>query len=151
MAHIHEKIDFTASAYVVHGGKVLLRKHEKYGMWLGVGGHIELHEDPVEAVLREVKEEVGLDITLWEGRATCLSSDERTELVPPVGLNRHRISPTHEHVDLIYLATSATDAVVPENETDVWRWCDSGDLKELELEPDVRCYAEFALTTLANK
>jgi len=46
MAHIHEKIDFTASVFVVHKNKVLLRMHDKYKMWLSVGGHIELDEDP---------------------------------------------------------------------------------------------------------
>ena len=34
MAHLHEKIDFGADAFVVYRDKVLLRKHEKYGLWL---------------------------------------------------------------------------------------------------------------------
>lgn len=37
MAHIHEKIDYTATVLVVCDGKVLLRKHDKYGIWIGVG------------------------------------------------------------------------------------------------------------------
>ena len=56
MAHIHEKIDFTASVYIVFENKVLLRLHDKYNLWLGVGGHIELDEDANAALLREVKE-----------------------------------------------------------------------------------------------
>jgi ADP-ribose pyrophosphatase YjhB (NUDIX family) len=67
MSHIHEKIDFTVGVFVVYKDKVLLRKHDKYNLWLCVGGHIELDEDPNEAALREVKEEVGLDVTLWNG------------------------------------------------------------------------------------
>ncbi len=57
MAHIHEKIDFTASVYIVFKNKVLLHKHKKLGIWLQPGGHIELDEDPNEAALREAKEE----------------------------------------------------------------------------------------------
>ncbi len=64
MPHIHDTIDFTVEAFVVHNDKVLLRKHDKYKIWLSVGGHIELDEDPNQAAFREVKEEVGLDIEL---------------------------------------------------------------------------------------
>ena len=49
MAHIHEKIDFTTSVFIVRNGKVLLHKHKKLGIWLQPGGHIELDEDPNQA------------------------------------------------------------------------------------------------------
>ena len=64
MPHIHEKIDFTVEVFIVHKDKVLLRMHDKYHLWLSVGGHIELDEDPVQGIIREVKEEVGLDIKI---------------------------------------------------------------------------------------
>ena len=62
MPHLHEKIDFTAEVFIVYQNKVLLRKHDKYKMWLSVGGHIELDEEPNQAAVREVKEEAGLDV-----------------------------------------------------------------------------------------
>jgi len=62
------KKHFTATAYIaarIDGEyKVLLHKHKKHGFWLGIGGHIEKDENPVEAVLREVKEETNLGISL---------------------------------------------------------------------------------------
>jgi ADP-ribose pyrophosphatase YjhB (NUDIX family) len=64
MPHLHEKLDFVSDVFIVHENKVLLRKHDKYKIWLSVGGHIEAGEDPTEAAIREVKEEVGLDIKL---------------------------------------------------------------------------------------
>ena len=51
MPHIHEKIDFDSDVFIVHDNKVLLRKHDKYKMWLAVGGHIELDEDPNQAAV----------------------------------------------------------------------------------------------------
>ena len=54
MPHIHDNIDFTAEVFVVYKGRVLLRKHDKYKMWLSVGGHIEPDEDPNQAAVREV-------------------------------------------------------------------------------------------------
>ena len=61
MAHIHTEpgqIDFVVNVYVVYKNKVLLRFHEKYFLWLSVGGHVELNETPEVAAVREVKEEV---------------------------------------------------------------------------------------------
>jgi 8-oxo-dGTP pyrophosphatase MutT (NUDIX family) len=78
MAHIHTKpgqVDHTVEVFVVSGGKVLLRKHDKYGIWLSVGGHIELDEDPNQAALREVKEEVGLDTELLQPETLEVSND----------------------------------------------------------------------------
>ncbi len=40
MAHIHELIDWTATVFIVHEDKVLLRWHEKYHILIGVGGHV---------------------------------------------------------------------------------------------------------------
>ena len=68
MPHLHEKIDFTVEVFIVHKNRVLLRLHDKYRIWLSVGGHIELDEDPNQAAIREVKEEVGLDIELVDSR-----------------------------------------------------------------------------------
>ena len=51
---------FTATAYVVHDGRVALHWHPKVKAWLPPGSHIEENEDPVQAVLRETEEETGL-------------------------------------------------------------------------------------------
>ena len=51
---------FTATAYVVHDGRVALHWHPKVKAWLPPGGHVEENEDPVRAVLRETEEETGL-------------------------------------------------------------------------------------------
>lgn len=122
MPHIHEKIDFAADVFIVYNNKVLIRLHEKYNKWLSVGGHIELDETPVDAALREVKEEVGLDVTLIPPREIPSYEGEYQELIPPWYMNIHPINENHKHISLIYFATSTTDAVIPERETDQWRW-----------------------------
>ncbi len=153
MAHVHEKIDFTASAYVVYKDKVLLRMHDKYGVWLPPGGHIELDEDPVIAAIREVKEESGLDITLWEDSKKFSIDDESgRELIPPVSLHRHRTTPTHEHINLAYFATTKNDTLAPAagETTDGLVWCTKDDLQTMDLRPDIKFYAELALDTLGE-
>ena len=108
MPHIHDKIDFTVETFVVYQNKVLLRKHDKYMKWLSVGGHIELDEDPNQAAIREVKEEVGLNARLF-GSAISFEEKNYQELIPPRFLNRHRINDTHEHITLVYFAKSDSD------------------------------------------
>ncbi|MEK7612853.1 MAG: NUDIX domain-containing protein [Patescibacteria group bacterium] len=151
MAHIHEKIDFTASAYIVYRDKVLLRMHEKYHVWLPPGGHVELDEDPIQAVLREAKEETGLEVSLWNGnKKVDMDETDGTELIPPVSLHRHPTSPTHTHINLAYFATSDTDvlAPAPEEIQDGLKWCTAEDLATMDLRTDVKFYAKLALDTL---
>lgn len=151
MPHIHEKIDFTVETFIVHKDKVLLRRHDKYGIWLSIGGHIEFDEDPNQAALREIKEEVGLDAKLFDNRFIKIESKDFKELISPVALNRHRISPTHEHVSMIYFASSTSDKVIPEKPTDVWKWCSEKDIDNLEgISENVAFYAKLALAKLRS-
>ena len=156
MPHIHEKIDFTAEVFIVYNDKVLLRKHDKYGIWLSVGGHIELDEDPNEAAIREVKEEVGLDVELYYDDSYPLTqTDSFRGLIPPQFMNRHRINETHEHISLVYFAISKTDELIlsETEKSDDCKWFTREDLedKTLDLSDDVRMYALAALEKVTNK
>ncbi|MCE9541634.1 NUDIX domain-containing protein [Candidatus Kaiserbacteria bacterium] len=153
MAHIHEKMDFTTEVFIVHKNKVLLRRHEKFGsVWLSVGGHVELDEDPTQTAIREVKEEVGLDVVLDARDRRFTSVEENwNELIPPAALGRHRVNETHEHIVLVYFATSDSDAVVPEKPDDVWMWVTKDELAAMELLPNIRYYAEAALERLGTQ
>jgi 8-oxo-dGTP pyrophosphatase MutT (NUDIX family) len=149
MPHIHDKIDFTVEVLVVCKGKVLLRKHDKYKIWLSVGGHIELDEDPNEAAIREVKEEVGLDVELFNLNPVNIPVDgSHKQLIPPVALNRHRISDTHEHIAMTFYARSLSDKVQEsDNEkSGEWKWCTKEDIDQLNpIAKDVAFFAKRAL------
>jgi len=96
--------DFTATAFVVWQGKVLLHQHKKLGMWLPCGGHIDPNELPDEAVKRESVEESGVEIELI-GEQTLDVADP-VQLVRPRGIQLEFIHDGHEHIDLIYFAWS---------------------------------------------
>lgn len=125
----------------------MLRKHDKYGIWLGVGGHVELDEDPNQAAIREVMEEVGLEIELVAPKDfTGFKTKGYQELLPPVFVNRHRINDEHEHITYAYFATSLSDNVTPESPDDKWRWLTKKELEANEaLRPNVKHYALAAL------
>jgi len=151
MPHIHEKIDFTVQLWIVYEDRVLLRFHEKFHEWLGVGGHIELDEDPLEAAHREAMEEVGLKVSIPNDP---LSRDSMYTYLPsPVFMNRHRISDAHEHIGLEYFALAYTDVlVIPDtHEKAECRWCTRQDVLALEMSAHARRYALGALDTLGTK
>ncbi len=154
MAHVHEKNDFTVGVFVVYKGKVLLRKHDKYKIWMGVGGHIELDEDPIQAAIREAKEEVGLDITIV-GEKTRISEfdDGYIELSTPRFTYIHPINDVHKHINSIYFARSTNDHIVegPGEHSDEIRWFTMDELQnpEYKIPKSMKYFAEEALKKLA--
>ena len=154
---IHEKIDFTVEVFIVHKNKVLLRIHDKYGIWLSIGGHIELHENPVEAAIREVKEEVGLDIKIIGDAHGPLSGKKEnrnyTYLIPPRYLGRHPVSNNHEHIAFVYFATADTDVIaesISAHERSNARWVSMEELEKMDLVPNIYFYATEALKELGK-
>lgn len=147
MAHIHERIDFTVAVFVVQDARVLLAHHRRLDRWLPLGGHIELDEDPEQAALREVCEESGLEIELLGERPPTTEPGTRALLAPRF-LDIHRISPTHEHIGLIYWARprGGTLRLSVEEHRDL-RWVSARELDALQppLSGAVRWYARQAL------
>jgi len=157
MSHIHEKIDFCVEVFIVYKNKVLLRMHDKYKIWLSVGGHIEPNEDPIEAAIREVKEEVGLDINIIgdaHGPLSDLPENRNYKyLIPPRYLGRHPVNETHEHIAFVYFATTNTDVIANsfnEHEKAETKWVSIEGLEEMDLIPNVKFYAQEALKAFAR-
>jgi len=150
MAHIHELIDWTAGVYIVHNNKVLIRLHEKYNIWIHVGGHVELDEDPVQAAIRECKEEVGLDIIIYDaGPIPSELTTGNRHLITPAHMNIHYVNDTHQHCDLLYYATSETDVIIPENPGEQSVWLTKEEVeKHPDMEPQIKFYALGALEAL---
>lgn len=121
---------FTASGYVVHQGCVLFHWHPKVCGLLPPGGHIEANEDPVEAVLREIKEETGLEV---EVVSSVLPLDVKypIQVAPPEtimveDINDPEIGP-HQHIDMIYFCQLVGPV---EKLKDGWHWIDETSLVE---------------------
>ena len=132
--------------------------HDKLNIWLSVGGHIELDEDPIQAAYREVKEEVGLQIKIiGEAHGPDNGSEKNrgyTYLMPPRYLGMHKVNGTHQHIVLVYFATSETDEIkesIHEHERRESRWVSREELNDMDLVPNVRFYAEEALKVLTEK
>ena len=152
MAHIHEKIDFTVAIFVVQQSKVLLIHHRNLDKWLPLGGHIELHEDPEEAALREAKEESGLEIEIL-GERPPTSGDGTRALITPRFLDIHRITDAHQHIGMIYWARpkNGTVSLAPEEHHDI-RWCSVEELDALQppMSDAVKWYCRKAIEEIRS-
>lgn len=145
MPHINKSVDYTVEVFLVYKNRVLIRKHDKYDIYTGVGGHIEKNEDPVQAAIREVKEETGLEVKIFNSQKL---SNETGDLIPPFAVNRHRISKTHEHVGFFYAGKVNTDKIVQQTgeESEDIKWLTREEiLNHSMISSNIKTYALKAL------
>ena len=119
---------FTATGFVVNGDATLLHWHHRVQAWLPPGGHIEANEDPVQAVLREVKEETGLDVQIIPIQPTPEISN-LDQVIPPRTILIEDVYDQkvgkHQHIDMIYFTQIiGTRPDAPEG----WLWFTYDDL-----------------------
>ncbi len=151
MPHLHKHIDFTVALYIVWGKQVLLVHHKKLKKWLPIGGHIELDENPEEALFREAKEECGLKIQLAGSIKPRLQFSGHRFLYLPVYLDIHEITPEHQHIGLVYFAKASSSKVkLNKKEHNDIRWFSLYDLEgnRSEMPENVFFYARDAICKL---
>ena len=142
---------FTATTYFVHKAKVLLHLHKKLGFWIPVGGHIDRDELPEDAALREIKEESGLDVELYNPDKNLGMKDVR-QLMRPMHILLENINQFHQHIDFIYYAISNTDVLNPhDGETTNLQWFSRNEIEVLQNAPgNVRALSLEALDFLGS-
>lgn len=139
--------DWAATTFVVHDNKTLLLHHRKLDKWLPPGGHIDPHELPDLAALREVQEETGLKVALLDAGAQ-LGTVRR--LAQPLCILLETIGPDHEHIDLIYVARVLDGEVRhAESEAHGWRWYAADELDAPEVAVDIRDLGRQAIALVA--
>jgi 8-oxo-dGTP pyrophosphatase MutT (NUDIX family) len=119
---------FVSTGFVVHDNAVLLHWHGKVQAWLPPGGHIEDNEDPVQAILREVREETGIEVQVVpHQRRLQINNLGQVDapfavMVEDVFDQRHG---AHQHIDFIYFMRPVGDPATP----DGWVWVTRRDLE----------------------
>lgn len=137
MAHIHENYDFTVSAFVLHPSepKIALHFHKKLHKWLQFGGHVELDEDPEEALTHELLEEAGFSAGDYEIIQPTDQPHPRGSktLNIPFHYEVHDFADTqHKHIDMQYLVKAKTDKFRPGNgESKAIKWLTIDEIKNL--------------------
>jgi len=134
----------------VYNNKVLLVMHKKEQKWLPIGGHIELNEDPDQALAHEIAEECGLEVELLTSKPE-IPGEHRKSLFTPNYMDIHEVNNLdyqHRHIGLTYFAKAKSNEVklAPEEHDDI-RWFSEEDLEnpELHIQEDIKFYAREAL------
>lgn len=138
---------FTASAFLITNDatppRALLHRHPKFNRWLQPGGHIEKLEDPVTALIREVKEEVGIDLEPYFGPHVAFSNVRILPLpaqVTSIYIHTgkfHPDDPMHYMVDLAYLVRVPYQ---PIKEGITAMWAGRLDLDDYDIPGDIRAF-----------
>lgn len=136
---------FSVAVYARRGAQVLVIKHKRLGTWLPIGGELEPGETPLEAAVRELREETGL-----AGRFPALQGALDGVPAGYLGYEEHQAGSKGLHLNFVFVADVPPDAdVVPNDEFGEWRWIDRGELERLESPLNVRQFGYLALDARA--
>jgi 8-oxo-dGTP pyrophosphatase MutT (NUDIX family) len=137
---------YTASVLIINQEqptKTLLMRHPKLDTWMCPGGHQESYENPLEAAIRETKEETGLDISkCFEPTVTL---DERANLLPMPNyileelIDTRGDEPSHYHTDIVYsVHVPEKELIHRQRESNELRWFTAAELDSLSIFDNLR-------------
>lgn len=127
--------------------KMLLVHHKKFNKWLQPGGHIERYENPIEAAVREVREETGLDIGFLMEQVRIIDH-EGTFIPTPKYIMEQTIpaygqEPLHYHIDVQYvIEVDEQELKHREEESHDIGWFSREEILKLPIHEDTRVVVE---------
>lgn len=132
---------FAATAYIVSKidgqFKVLLHKHKKLNIWIGVGGHVEKGENPEQTVIRETKEETNLEIILVS--QFCIQEEK---------IPKYKDQAAHCHIDFIYFAFAKNPENIKMKEK--YGWFSLKDLEKKDFPQEAKHAAQNAIKMMVK-
>ncbi len=142
----NREVHLTVGAVIVRNHKVLMVLHKKLNLWLFPGGHVEPGEMTDAAVIREVKEETGLDFRPSDYGPVKYSKDMNGGILAvPFHANWHGVG-DHDHFNFYYLGKVNSSKARVSNESNGIRWFGIDEIRRLDKIPNsVRKMAEYVL------
>lgn len=145
----NERFNMRVAAYITCKNKVLLQKDDRQTFWNMVGGRAQINESTDEAIAREIKEELGLDIS--NGKLMVVAENffnwqgnNVTEL----------LFVYHVELNEVFVEMLEGNRVVDKPE-EVLKWFDVKELKNIECKPqliyDLPNLPKTEITHIINK
>lgn len=145
---------YFASGYLIQDRKVLLVHHKGFNKWTPPGGHIEDEETAAEAVVREWKEETGLDVEVVPAHPSAFAGDDNATPIPMpfhIDLEREGFEVPHVgHFFYVRLLNPTQSMVAEEAEVHDVRWFSEEELAEVPTFDQVRALAKYAIEHYPN-
>jgi 8-oxo-dGTP diphosphatase len=145
---------FTASAIVFDNAeRVLLVHHNKLGLWLYPGGHVDPNEDPAQSAVREVREETGIDIEIvTEARFhhSAVASHPTPFAVIEMPVTDAKVG-EHRHIDMVYVCRALTTELAHQpTEVSGCAWVPVDGVVKLNTPPELPSLIAEAAKHLSN-
>ena len=137
---------FSVAVYARRENRVLVIHHRRLDTWLPLGGELEAGETPLEAAVRELREESGL-----EGAFVPLAGAADGEPPGFLGYEEHVAGAKGLHMNFVFVADVDPAAeVTPNHEFGDFRWVDRDELARLSSPLNVREFGFRALDARAK-
>jgi 8-oxo-dGTP pyrophosphatase MutT (NUDIX family) len=132
---------FSVAVYARKGDRVLVIEHKRLKTWLPIGGELEAGETPLDAAIRELREETGL-VGKFGTLVGALDGEPRGFL----GYEEHQAGSKGLHMNFVFVCEVVADAeVTPNDEFGAFRWVNRAELDRLESPLNVRQFGYLAL------
>lgn len=132
---------FSVAVYARRANTVLVIEHRRLKTWLPIGGELEAGETPLEAAVRELREETGM-------AGTFHTLADALDGVPPglIGYEEHIAGSKGLHMNFVFVCEIAEGSdVTPNEEFGSFRWITRAELEQLESPLNVRQFGYLAL------
>lgn len=142
---LSDEIDLVVAGFPVRDDETLLVFHRKLERWLPPGGHIETNETPDQAVKRELREELDIEVELFPYNNLDVTDAVKRNLAQPFHVNVHSVG-DHDHCTFFYLCRPTSSEFDPKrDEVEQAGWFSAAELESDRVPDDVEDLGKLAI------